>query len=146
MKVTAGVLQIIYEPTILGRLRPKHKEGITTSRQQCCEPRGAGKMKSMVPSRNASLAPGAAHHLIGDIPVAMHVLSMYDPPSARSVDHWADGRTWGRYPQSLPSIIQPLLAPRSTSGIVDKFPTSLGRSKGDTYTRSRLWAGLVLRR
>lgn len=79
MKVTAGALQIVYEPTVLGRLRPKHKEGITTSRQQCCEPRSAGKMKSMVPSRNASLAPGAAHHLIGDIPVAMHILRNVRP-------------------------------------------------------------------
>lgn len=67
------------------------------------------------------------------------------PPSARSVDQWQTGSAWGRYPQSLPSIVRPLLAPPSTPGIVDKIPTFLGRSKGDTYTRSRLWAGLVLR-
>lgn len=30
-------------------------------------------MKGMVPSRNASLAPGAGQHLIGDILVAMHI-------------------------------------------------------------------------
>lgn len=37
-----------------------------------------------MPSRNASLAPGAGHHLIGDIPVAMHMLSMVQP-AARSL-------------------------------------------------------------
>ena len=123
---------------------PRDKQGITTSRQQCCEPRSAGKMKSKVPSRSANLLPGVrTHHLIRRHP-GRHA---YNPPYARSGRSLAL-QTGGRgedIPNHCRQLSTPLLDPPSMPGIVDKFPTFLGRSKVETHTRSRFMGGLVLR-
>lgn len=101
----------------------------------------------MVPSCNASLAPGAGQHLIGDILVAMHITRprARPLPAALISGRRADGVGVGKISPITAVNCPPPASPPSTPGIVDKIPTFLGRSKGDTYTRSRLWAGLVLR-
>lgn len=69
---------------------------------------------------------------------------MYNPHRARSVDHWWRAAV-GKISPITAVNYPPPASPPSTPGIVDKSPTFLGRSKGETHIRSRLWGGFLLR-
>lgn len=82
------------------------------------------KWGSMVPSRNANLAIQGRSITLSvtsqHIPVAMHVLTMYNPHFARSVDHWRQAVVGKISPITAVNYRSPA-SPPSTSGIVDKF-------------------------
>lgn len=64
-------------------------------------------MKGMVPSCNASLAPGAGQHLIGDILVAMHITR----PRARPLPAALINGRRGRRGEDTPNHCRQLSAP-----------------------------------